>query len=275
MKKNYRKLNIMLIAAIAILFSGIYASADWGRGYGHHQGMYQGQGWHQRGDDGPGCGAFDNLSEDEIKKLEAEHTAFFEATKDLRRRIYQKRLELASELAKENPDATTAAALQTEISDFKAQMAQKRLEHILRVQKINPDLGRGFWGGGPMGPGMMRHGMMERGGKGNRGPDNCPFGGPGGGYGMGPEMMGPRGGYGMGPGMMHRGMMEPGGEGGWGPNNCPYGGPGSGYGMGQRMMHRGGYGMGPEYGRGAGMMNPGSDRDNSRQYYKGQGSQAE
>jgi hypothetical protein len=262
MNKNYRKLSIMLIAAIAILFSGIYASADWGRGYGHHQGMYRGQGWHQRGDGGPGCGAFDNLSEDEIKKLEAERTAFFEATKDLRRKIYQKRLELASELAKENPDATTAAALQTEISDFKAQMAQKRLEHILRVQKINPDLGRGFWGGGPMGPGMMHRGMVERGGKGNWGSDNCPFGGPGGGYGMG-------------PGMMHRGMMEPGGAGGWGPNNCPYGGPGGGYGMGQRMMYRGGYGMGPEYGRGAGMMNPGSDRDNSRQYYKGQGSQAE
>jgi len=248
----------MLIAAIAILFSGIYASADWGKEYGHHRGMHQDKGWHHRGSGGPGCGALDNLSADEIKKLDAERTAFFEATKDLRRKIYQKRLELASELAKENPDAAAAAALQTELSDFKAQMALKRLEHILRVQKINPDLGSGFWGGGHIGPGMMHGGMMGRGGKGNRGPDNCPFGGPGGGYGMGPEMMGPRGGYGMGPGMMHRG-------------NCPYGGPGGGYGMGQRMKQRGGCG----YGRGAGMMSPGSDRDNSRQYYKGQGSQAE
>ena len=217
MKKNYRKLNIMLIAAIAILFSGIYASADWGRGYGHHQGMYQGQGWHQRGDGGPRGGAFDNLSEVEIKKLEAERAAFFEATKDLRRKIYQKRLELASELAKENPDATTAAALQTEISDFKAQMAQKRLEHILRVQKINPDLGRGFWGGGPMGPGMMHRGMVERGGKGNWGSDSCPFGGPGRGYGMGQRMM-HRGGYGMGPGYGRGpGMMSPGRSG----RDCP------------------------------------------------------
>ena len=122
------------------------------REYGHHRGMHQDQGWHHRGFGGPGCGAFDNLSEDEIKKLDAERTTFFEATKDLRRKIYQKRLELASELAKENPDAAAAAALQTELSDFKAQMAQKRLEHILRVQKINPDLGRGFWGGGPYGP---------------------------------------------------------------------------------------------------------------------------
>jgi len=224
MNKEYRKLKIMLIAAIVILFSGIHASADWGRGYGHHRGMHQGQGWHHWGYGGPGCGAFDNLSEDELKKLDAERTEFFEATKDLRRKIYQKQLELASELAKESPDAAAAADLQTEISDFKAQMAQKRLEHILRVQKVNPDLGREFWGGGPMGPGMMHYGMMGRWGKGNWGPDNCPFGGPGGGYGMGPGMMGPGGGYGRGPGMM---------------------GPG------------------------------GSDRNNSRQYYKGQGSQAE
>ena len=232
----------MLIATIAILFSGIYASADWGRGYGHHRGMHQGQGWQFRGYGGPGSGAFDNLSEDEIKKLDAERTTFFEATKDLRRKVYQKRLELASELAKENPDAATAAALQKEISDFKAQMAQKHLEHILRVRKINPDLARGFLGGGHMGPGMMHRGMMGKGGYGAGGRRNCPFDGPGGGYGMGRGMMGPGGGYGMGPG----------------------------------MMHGGGYGMGPGYGRGQGMMGPGwSDRDNSRQYYKGQGSQAE
>ena len=134
MNKKYRNLKIVLIAVIAILFSGIYASADWGRGYGHHRGMHQDQGRHHRGSGGPGCGAFDNLSEDEIKKLDAERTAFFEATKGLRRKIYQKRLELASELAKENPDAAAASALQTEISGFKAQMAQKRLEHILRAQ---------------------------------------------------------------------------------------------------------------------------------------------
>jgi len=235
MNQKYRKLKIMLIATIAILFSGIYASADWGRGYGHHRGMHQGQGWHHRGYGGPGSGAFDNLSEDEIKKLDAERTAFFEATKDLRRKVYQKRLELASELAKENPDAATAAALQKEISDFKAQMAQKHLEHLLRVRKINPDFARGFLGGGHMGSGMMN------------------------------------------PGMIHRGMMGKGGYGAGGRLNCPFDGPGGGYGMGRGMMGPGsGYGMGPGYGRGQGMMGPGwSDRDSSRQYYKGQGSQAE
>jgi len=252
LNKKYRKLKIILIAAIAILFSGIYASADGGKGYGHYCEMHQGQGWHQRVYGGPGCAAMDNLSEDETKKLDAERTAFFESTKGLRRKIYQKRLELASELAKENPDAALAATLQKDVSDFKAQMAQKHLEHILRVQKINPDLGRGFWGGGPMGPGMMHRGMMGPGGKGNRGAYNCPFGGPGGGYGIG-------------SGMMHQGMMGPGRAGSRGPGNCPYGGSGGGYGMGPQMMHGGGYGRGPD----------GSGRDCPRQYDKRQDSQAE
>ncbi len=47
--------------------------------------------------------------------------------------------------------------------------------------------------------------------------------GPGGGYGMGPGMMGP--GYGMGPGMMGPGMMGPGmmgpGHPGYGPQYAP------------------------------------------------------
>jgi hypothetical protein len=256
MNKKYRKLKIMLIAAIAIAFSGIYASADGGKGYRHHGGMHQGQGWHQRDFGGPGCAAMADLSEDETKKLDAERTEFFEATKGLRRKIYQKRLELASELAKENPDAAVASGLQKEVSDFKAQMAQKRLEHILRVQKINPDLGRGYWGGGPMGSGMMHRGMMGPGGKSHRGSYNCPMGGSGGGCGMGRRMM-------------HHGVME--------SSNCPYGGPGGGYGKGSQMMHRGGgYGMGPDCVRGPDKKGPGgSGFDCPRQYKKEQGAQTE
>ena len=104
-----QNVKIMLIAALAILFSGLYASADRGRGCDNYHRMHQGQGWHHRGYGGSGCGALDNLSEDEIKKLDAERTAFFEATKSLRRKIYQKRLELASEVAKEDPDAAVDA----------------------------------------------------------------------------------------------------------------------------------------------------------------------
>jgi hypothetical protein len=90
-----------------------------------------------------------------------------------------------------------------------------------------------------MGPGMMHGygmapGMMGSGGYGGR---YCPYCGqpmgPGGGYGMGPWMMGP--GYGMGPWMMRGGMM---GGGMMGPGTM-------GRGMGPGMM---GPGYGPQYG---------------------------
>ena len=208
MNKEYRKLEIILIAIIAILFSVIHASADGGKGFNQHRGMHQGRGWHHGGSGGPGCA-------DEIQKLDEERTAFFEAAIDVRRKIYQKRLELASEIAKENPDAAKAAALQKEVSDFMAQMDQKHLEHILRVRKINPDLAMGFGGGGPMGPRMMHHG----------------------GYGMGPGCgkgpgMGHHGGYGMsagcggGPGMMRRSGCGMGPGYGKGPGRMGPGDPG-------------------------------------------------
>jgi hypothetical protein len=68
-------------------------------------------------------------------------------------------------MAKQNPDAARAGAIQKEISDTKAQLAQKHLEHIFRVRKINPDLGMGFMGGGRMDYGMMHPGMMGPGGR--------------------------------------------------------------------------------------------------------------
>ena len=79
----------------------------------------------------------------------------------------------------------------------------------------------------------------------------------GGGYGMGPGMMGGRGyGYGMGPGMM-------GGQGyGYGMGPGMMGGRGYGYGMGHGMMGGQGYG----YGMGPGMMGPGYGYGPNQQY---------
>ena len=198
--------KIFMVTLIVIM--GFYgrAFAHSGMGYGHHYGWgYPMYGMHQGGYGGPGCGNWGELSEDQVQKLYKEHAAFFEATQDLRGRLYQKRLELRSELAKENPDTNKAAALQKEISELKAEFDQKRLNHFLNMKKISPDIGRGFGGRyGMMGPGMMYGGRM--------GPWAM---GPG--YGTGPGIMGPGmmgRGYGMGPGMMGPGW-------GWGMN--PYG----------------------------------------------------
>jgi len=197
MQTTYKKTMVMIIAAIAVLIFGTYASADWGMGYGPRGWGHHGPAWWGDSEYGPAA----NLSADQVKKLEEERAQFFDATKSLRQEIYQKRLELASEMAKQKPDAGRASALQKEISDRQAQLAQQRLEHIFRVRQISPDLGRGFPGKGFMGPGMMHWGMMGPGGFGR--PD-CPYGGPGGGYGMGPGMMG----YGGGPGMMGPGRDD-------------------------------------------------------------------
>jgi Spy/CpxP family protein refolding chaperone len=188
--KNWK---ILLLVTFFTMVLAVGASADMGRGYGYRGQMHHGPGWQQGGFGASGWGAFNKLSEEDIKKLEEERKAFFEATKDLRREVYQKRLELASEMARQNPDAARAAAIQKEISDTKTQLAQKRLDHIFQIRKINPDLGMGFFGGGHMDHGMMHPGMMGRRGYGYQGNPDCPYGGPGGGYGRGRGMKGPGG----------------------------------------------------------------------------------
>ncbi len=97
---------------------------------------------------------------DELITAEGGGTAFFEKTRQLRQNMFQKRLELAAELARQAPDAQKAGALQKEISGLGSQLAQKRLEFILQIKKINPGLGLGFMGGGF---GMGHRGMMGSG----------------------------------------------------------------------------------------------------------------
>ena len=193
MNALFKNCKVLLIAAFILIVMTAGASADMGRGQGYRGMMHQGPGWHHGGYGAPGWGAFGNLSEEDIKKLDEERQAFFEATKDLRREVYQKNLELASEMARQNPDPARAAAIQKEISDTKARLAQKHLDHLFRVRKINPDLGMGFSGAGLMDHGMMHTGMMGPGAYGRQGNPNCPYGGYGGGYGRGPGMMGPAG----------------------------------------------------------------------------------
>ena len=208
---NSIKKLIMLTIMVMIGFAG-RSFADPGMGYGHHYGWgYPMHGMHHWSSGGPGFGYRGELSQEDARKLEQEHLNFFEATRDLRSKLFQKGLEIRSELAKESPDVNRAAALQKEISELKAQLGQKRLAHFFNLRKIIPDIGRSPRGGyGMMGPGMMHGGMMGPGamgpgGYGSRYYPDCPYDNPRGGYGMGPGMMGP-------------GMMGPGW--GWGMN--PY-----------------------------------------------------
>jgi len=256
MKKNLFKLILGLMVLMIIGLAG-NVFAEGGMGYG--------PGWHHRAYGETGYTG--NLTDQEIKALETERNAFLKDTEGNRQQIYQKELDLKSELAKENPDAQKAAQLQKEISDLEAKLNQKLLDHVLRMRKISPNVGQGFMGGGPMGPGAEQNrisGAPDQGGW-----NYCPYCGrslEGGGYGMGPGMMGSGygtsygmmgSGYGMGPGMM---------GGGYGTGSGMMGG---GYGTGSGMMS-GGYGKGSGW-MGRGPTQGGRTPQTGSQYRQGQG----
>jgi Spy/CpxP family protein refolding chaperone len=129
--------------------------------------MHRGWGQGPRGYGGQGSQS--DLSEEEFAKLDEERRAFFEATSDLREKLYQKELELRSELAKPEPDAKKAAGLQKEISSLESEFDQKRLDHRIKMRKDFPRSGTGGYGYGPRGRGMGR-GMY---GGGGYGPGSC------------------------------------------------------------------------------------------------------
>jgi len=156
--------TIIVLAIIGIVGYAATSFAGWGRGGGGYcQG--QGSGWTQRGS-GP-AGYQNDLNDEDLDKLNKERQAFFEDTRELRENLYQKELELRSELAKKDPDAQIAVGLQKEISDLESQLGQKRVENRIKMQKENPDFfaGRGYGQGrgyGTGGRGMSRgYGMGQ------------------------------------------------------------------------------------------------------------------
>jgi zinc resistance-associated protein len=214
MQRNYFRKTVFILAAMAVIGLGTYAYAEWGPGYGHHGMM----------DRGPGFGYWGNLSEEQLQQLDDEREAFFKETEELRRQLYQKNLELKSELANKTPDAEKASEIQKELSNLKGQFAEKRLQHMLKMKAAFPESELGYLGPDDL-PGA---GMMGPRGYRGGGDPPCFYEDSGRGYGGGPGKMGR--GYGRGPGMM-----------------------GPAYGMGPGMMGRG-HGMGP------GMMGPRWDR---------------
>jgi Spy/CpxP family protein refolding chaperone len=160
----------MVLAIVAVLGIAVSSFAGWGRGhwgYGNHMGS--GYGMHRGWADGPrgygGQGYQSDLSDEDLTRLNKERQAFFEATSDLREQLYQKELELRSELAKPEPDAKNAAGLQKEISSLEGQLDQKRLDQRIKMKKDFPrsgsmgqgygqrGKGRGMYGGGGYGKG--------------------------------------------------------------------------------------------------------------------------
>ena len=122
---------LLIIAIAALLGGGTHAFADWGTGGGH-----RGAGWQRGWAGGTGCQGKWNA--DDLNRINRQRQAFFEQTRSLRENLFQKKLELRSELAKQNPDTSRAASLQKEISDLRSRMDQKRLEHRIQMRGENP-----------------------------------------------------------------------------------------------------------------------------------------
>ena len=169
-----KKLSKIVIVVTIIGIVGFAATSfagrghGWGKGWGGGYCNGPGSGWSQKGYGGPGYQS--NMSDEQIETFNSERQAFFNDTGDLRQSIYQKQLELRSEMAKKEVDEKKALSLQKEISDLKGQMAQKRIQHRIKMQKENPEFfsdrgfrysgrgkGRGFYGQG-MGRGFQGQG---------------------------------------------------------------------------------------------------------------------
>jgi len=145
----------MVLAIVAVLGIAVSSFAGWGRGGGRGWGgNCGGSGYGSRGYGGQGYQS--DLSDEDIAKLNQERQAFSEATSDLRENLYQKELELRSELAKQDPDAKKAVAIQKEISNLESQLDQKRLDQRLKMKKGFPQLGYRGQGDGRGGRGMGR-----------------------------------------------------------------------------------------------------------------------
>ena len=152
--------RISIILAMVLIFMlasnafGQDRRADsYSEGYGSHDMMGQDPdeileygrammryGFHEKGMPGgskkyPGYDRY--LSDDTIKKLNAEQESFIIATEDLRQIIYEKELYLKAELAKKDPDTTIALNFQKSISEAKGKFEQKLIEHLIRMKRIN------------------------------------------------------------------------------------------------------------------------------------------
>ena len=158
--KNLSKV-IIIVAVIALVgFAATsFAGRGQGRGWGGGYCDGQGSGWARKGYERPGYQG--NMSDEQMERINAERQAFHNDTGDLRQSIYQKQLELRSEMAKKEVDEKKALSLQKEISDLKGQLAQKRILHRIKMQKENPEFfsGRSFgYGGRGKGRGMGGYG---------------------------------------------------------------------------------------------------------------------
>lgn len=164
-KKRVLAITIVTIVGIAGFAFAHGASGTRGHhmgnmGYGGHMGMGTGHhmGYGGQMGDGEHMGYGDHerysgLTDEQLQRIDKARSDFLIATRDLQGDLYQKRLELRSELAKEEPDIDKIMKIQKELSKIEANLDIKRLGHELELRSIAPEAyrrstGRGYGTGG-------------------------------------------------------------------------------------------------------------------------------
>lgn len=126
---------VTIVLAVAVMGLGTHAFAGMGRGGWHHgSGMGMGQGMGNR------CPAMQNLSAEDMEKVNAERTAFWNALEPIRTQIREKHFALRTEMSKTPADSEKISALEKEITELRSQMDEKRVQFQANLKKISPEL---------------------------------------------------------------------------------------------------------------------------------------
>ena len=147
---NQKAKGIIVLTVMAVFGFTTLSFAGWGNGcdYGMGRG-YNSSNWNH-GDGSKHGHNYGNLSEEEIATVEQKRAEFFKATENTRQKLYEKEVELRSELSKESPDTSKASKLQSDISKLQSELDQTRLDYQIQARKSVPNYGRGNQGQGHM-----------------------------------------------------------------------------------------------------------------------------
>ncbi len=137
----------LVMAVLTVAFVGVGTWAFAGSGMHHGPGM------------GKECAAMQNLSAEDMEKVNAERNAFRNALEPIRTQIREKHMELRTEMSKSPADDEKISALENEISVLHSQMDEKRVQFQENLKKISPELADCPMGGS----GFMRghHGQYQ------------------------------------------------------------------------------------------------------------------
>lgn len=136
-EKKSMLIVIGIIVAIVLVGGLALAHRPWGgKGYGDRRYGY--------------VDPYANLSPEQREKLQAQEQKFYEDTAELRRELYQKRLELRGLWIDPKADPQKIKTRQKELFELQRRIQEKALEHRLAIRELLPEelISRGTWGYG-------------------------------------------------------------------------------------------------------------------------------